>query len=46
VAVALLGELPLGALATTEFPFEEAATAYQTLDRREPGAIHVALRYQ
>jgi 2-desacetyl-2-hydroxyethyl bacteriochlorophyllide A dehydrogenase len=45
-AVALLGELPLSALATTEVAFEEAATAYQALDRREPGVFHVALRYQ
>ena len=46
VAVALLGELPLGALATTEFPFDEAPAAYRALDSREPGVVHVALRYQ
>jgi 2-desacetyl-2-hydroxyethyl bacteriochlorophyllide A dehydrogenase len=46
VAVALLGELPLGALATTEFAFEDAAAAYRALDSREPGVFHVALRYQ
>lgn len=46
VAVDLLGELPLAALATTEFAFAEAAAAYQALDRREPGVFHVALRYQ
>jgi 2-desacetyl-2-hydroxyethyl bacteriochlorophyllide A dehydrogenase len=46
VAVALLGELPLGALATTEFSFGEAAAAYEALDRREPGVAHVALRYR
>jgi 2-desacetyl-2-hydroxyethyl bacteriochlorophyllide A dehydrogenase len=45
-AVALLGELPLGSLATTEFAFEDAASAYRALDSREPGAFHVALRYQ
>jgi 2-desacetyl-2-hydroxyethyl bacteriochlorophyllide A dehydrogenase len=45
-AVALLGELPLAALATTEVAFPEAATAYEALDRREPGVFHVALRYQ
>jgi 2-desacetyl-2-hydroxyethyl bacteriochlorophyllide A dehydrogenase len=45
-AVALLGELPLAALATTEFPFQEASAAYQALDTREPGVVHVALRYQ
>jgi threonine dehydrogenase-like Zn-dependent dehydrogenase len=46
VATALLGELPLGALTTTEFPFSEAPAAYQALDSREPGVFHVALRYQ
>jgi hypothetical protein len=46
VAVALLGELPLGALATTEVAFREAAQAYRALDSREPGVFHVALRYQ
>ncbi|MFP5370045.1 MAG: zinc-dependent alcohol dehydrogenase, partial [Actinomycetes bacterium] len=46
VAVSLLGELPLAALATTEFAFEEAPAAYQALDSREPGVFHVALRYQ
>jgi 2-desacetyl-2-hydroxyethyl bacteriochlorophyllide A dehydrogenase len=45
-AVGLLGELPLDALATTEFPFRDAAAAYQALDGREPGVFHVALRYQ
>jgi 2-desacetyl-2-hydroxyethyl bacteriochlorophyllide A dehydrogenase len=45
VAVDLLGELPLSALATTEFAFAEAPTAYRVLDRREPGVLHVALRY-
>jgi 2-desacetyl-2-hydroxyethyl bacteriochlorophyllide A dehydrogenase len=46
VAVALLGELPLSVLATTDFPFEEAPAAYRALDSREPGVFHVALRYQ
>ncbi len=46
VAVALLGELPLAALATTEFPFEDAAAAYRALDSRQPGVFHAALRYQ
>jgi hypothetical protein len=46
VAVALLGKLPLGALATTEFAFEEAAAAYRALDGGAPGVLHVALRYQ
>ena len=46
VAVALLGELPLSALATTEFAFEEAPAAYRALDSQEAGVFHVALRYQ
>jgi threonine dehydrogenase-like Zn-dependent dehydrogenase len=46
VAVDLLGGLPLTALATTEFPFGEAAAAYRALDSRQPGVFHVALRYQ
>jgi threonine dehydrogenase-like Zn-dependent dehydrogenase len=46
VAAALLGELPLDAVATTEFPFGEASAAYQALDSRQPGVLHVALRYQ
>ena len=45
VAVGLLGELPLGALATTEFAFEDAPAAYRALDDRAPGIFHVALRY-
>lgn len=46
VALALLGELPLRALATTEYAFEDAAEAYRALDGREPGIVHVALRYR
>lgn len=46
VAVALLGELPLSALATTEFTFAEAAAAYRALDSQQQGVFHVALRYQ
>jgi 2-desacetyl-2-hydroxyethyl bacteriochlorophyllide A dehydrogenase len=46
VAVGLLPELPLRALATTEFRFEDAAAAYRALDERAPGVVHVALRYQ
>ena len=45
VAVALLAELPLSALATTEMAFDDAPLAYQALDRRAPGVLHVALRY-
>jgi 2-desacetyl-2-hydroxyethyl bacteriochlorophyllide A dehydrogenase len=45
VARALLAELPLPALATTEFPFDEAAGAFEALDRRSEGVLHAALRY-
>jgi threonine dehydrogenase-like Zn-dependent dehydrogenase len=45
VAAGLLEVLPLSALATTEVPFEEAPRAYEALDRRAPGVVHVALRY-
>jgi 2-desacetyl-2-hydroxyethyl bacteriochlorophyllide A dehydrogenase len=45
-AVTLLGELPLGALATTDVAFADAAAAYRALDSRERGVFHVALRYQ
>jgi hypothetical protein len=45
VAVSLLAELPLSALATTEMAFDDAPLAYQALDRRAPGVLHVALRY-
>ena len=45
MARALLDELPLGALATHEFPFERAADAYAAIDRGEPGLIHATLRY-
>lgn len=41
----LLEELPLAALATHVFPFEEAETAYALLDRGEDGLLHVALAY-
>jgi 2-desacetyl-2-hydroxyethyl bacteriochlorophyllide A dehydrogenase len=44
-AVALLADLPLPALATTEFAFDDAPQAYEALDRRDPGVLHVALRY-
>jgi threonine dehydrogenase-like Zn-dependent dehydrogenase len=45
-AVALLGELPLSALATTEYAFEDAAAAYAALDAGAPGVVHVALDYR
>jgi threonine dehydrogenase-like Zn-dependent dehydrogenase len=45
-AVALLGELPLAPLATTEFAFDDAAAAFAALDAGAPGVVHAALRYQ
>jgi 2-desacetyl-2-hydroxyethyl bacteriochlorophyllide A dehydrogenase len=41
----LLDELPLGALATHDFPFDEAPSAFAAVARGEPGLIHAALRY-
>jgi 2-desacetyl-2-hydroxyethyl bacteriochlorophyllide A dehydrogenase len=46
VAAELLDELPVAALATTEFPFDDAPQAYEALDGRAPGIVHVALRYR
>jgi 2-desacetyl-2-hydroxyethyl bacteriochlorophyllide A dehydrogenase len=46
VAWRLARELPLSALATHEFPFERAAEAYASADRREEGLLHAALRYR
>jgi 2-desacetyl-2-hydroxyethyl bacteriochlorophyllide A dehydrogenase len=46
VAAELLDVLPLSALATTEIPFDEASRAYEALDRRAPGVLHVALHYR
>jgi 2-desacetyl-2-hydroxyethyl bacteriochlorophyllide A dehydrogenase len=45
VAAGLLDVLPLSVLATTDVPFDEAPRAYEALDRRAPGVVHVALRY-
>jgi threonine dehydrogenase-like Zn-dependent dehydrogenase len=42
----LLGELPLHVLATSEFPFGDAAAAYAAVDRGGPGLLHAALRYE
>ena len=42
----LMGDLPLGALATHEVPFERADRAYAMLDGGEEGVMHVALRYR
>jgi 2-desacetyl-2-hydroxyethyl bacteriochlorophyllide A dehydrogenase len=42
----LLEELPVQVLATHVFPFEDAALAYATVDRGEPGLLHAALSYR
>jgi 2-desacetyl-2-hydroxyethyl bacteriochlorophyllide A dehydrogenase len=42
----LLTELPLATLATTEYPFDDAAEAYAALDRGDAGLMHAALRYE
>lgn len=42
----LLDVLPLKSLATTEFALSDAADAYTALDRRNPGVLHAALRYE
>jgi threonine dehydrogenase-like Zn-dependent dehydrogenase len=42
----LVRELPLAALATHDFPFEDAAEAYARADRHDHGLLHAALRYQ
>ena len=42
----LVRELPLPDLATHAFAFEDAAQAYACADRRDPGLLHAALRYQ
>jgi threonine dehydrogenase-like Zn-dependent dehydrogenase len=42
---ALLGELPLPALASHTFPLEQAGEAYAALDRGDDGVVHVALAY-
>ena len=46
VALELMGELPLGVLATHEFPFADAAAAYRQVDAGEPGLLHTALCYE
>ncbi|TMK37626.1 MAG: zinc-binding alcohol dehydrogenase [Actinobacteria bacterium] len=45
VATTLLGELPLKLLATHEVAFDQAAEAYEALDREDAGLMHVELRY-
>jgi 2-desacetyl-2-hydroxyethyl bacteriochlorophyllide A dehydrogenase len=41
----LLSELPLDALPTRRFAFEDAAAAYDALDRGEPHVAHAVLEY-
>jgi 2-desacetyl-2-hydroxyethyl bacteriochlorophyllide A dehydrogenase len=41
----LLGELPLAALATHEFPLADAAAAFAAVDRGDEGLLHAALWY-
>ncbi|MFL5767509.1 MAG: zinc-binding dehydrogenase [Actinomycetota bacterium] len=45
VALELLRELPVETLATHEFAFDDAAAAYEAIDRGEDGLMHVALAY-
>ncbi len=42
----LMDELPLPRLATHEFPFKDAASAYEAIDRGEPGLVHAAMWYR
>jgi 2-desacetyl-2-hydroxyethyl bacteriochlorophyllide A dehydrogenase len=46
VALELMRELPLGAVATHKFPFAEAPTAYAQADEATPGLLHAALCYE
>jgi len=46
VALELMSELPLGVLTTHEFPFADAAAAYQQVDTAAPGLQHAALCYE
>ncbi len=43
---ALLPELPLAALATHTFPFEEAPAVFEALDRGDERILHAALSYE
>jgi 2-desacetyl-2-hydroxyethyl bacteriochlorophyllide A dehydrogenase len=45
-ALELMRELPLGTVATHEFPFAEAPTAYALADEATPGLLHAALCYE
>ena len=44
-ALDLMDELPLDRLATHEFDFEDAAAAFEAVDRGAEGLVHAALRY-
>jgi 2-desacetyl-2-hydroxyethyl bacteriochlorophyllide A dehydrogenase len=46
VARDLLAELPLDALGTRAFAFEDAQEAFESLDRGEPGVLHAVLVYR
>jgi 2-desacetyl-2-hydroxyethyl bacteriochlorophyllide A dehydrogenase len=46
VALGLMHELPLGTVATHEFPFAEAPAAYAQADEATPGLLHAALCYE
>jgi hypothetical protein len=37
--------LPLSALASHTFDFDDAPAAYEAIDRGTPGLIHAAIRY-
>ena len=45
IALELLRELPISALATHEFAFEDAQAGYQAIDRGVDDLMHVALSY-
>lgn len=45
VSASLFDELPVRSLATHEFAVEDAAAAFEALDRGERGLVHAALRY-
>ncbi len=45
VAWRLLGELPVAALTTHEFPLGQVAEAYASVDRGVDGLVHAVLRY-
>lgn len=46
VALELMAELPLDTVATHEFPFAEAPTAFRHVDEATPGLLHAALCYE